>query len=347
VVDKTDFVSALDAQADNLRVTADVVAKAIASAELEPWREGETVAVIAMGASSHSGEALTAALSQVGLRGVNVTASDLELAAPGFQPGDHYLVVSESGQSPEPIRAAEGFTPGRRVGITNDPEAPLSSAVDVILPLGGWPDSRVYTSGFTGTLLAYAALIRHQRPGAEVTDPATIPDVVASTLDGYGDYADRAATLLEKVQSVDFVARGVSRAAATEGALVVREGARLHAAAYDTYQYIHGPMEPLTAGSAVVVFGDQRELPMVDMVLDRGVKVVLLTRAEGSDIPRPDHENLLVVPVRTDLTGIARAVLEIVFVQMLTLRLAERAGIDINEFLFEQPDTKLDQRPSQ
>ena len=285
MVDKTDFASALAAQADSLRVTSDVVAKALASAELEPWREGETVAVVAMGASSHSGEALTAALAQVGLRAVNITASDLALSAEGFQPGDHYLVVSESGQSPEPIRAAAGFTPGRRIGITNDPGAPLSSAVDVILPLGGWPDSRVYTSGFTGTLLAYAALIRHQCPGADVTDPATIPDVVASTLDGYGAYADQAAGLLEKVQAVDFVARGISRTAATEGALVMREGVRLHAAAYDTYQYIHGPMEPLTADSGLVVFGDDRELPMIDMVLDRGTKVVLLTRADATDIP--------------------------------------------------------------
>lgn len=347
MVDKTDFVSALAAQADNLRVTADVVAKALASAELQPWQEGETVAVIAMGASSHSGEALTAALAQVGVRAVNITASDLELSADGFQPGDHYLVVSESGQSPEPIRAAATFTPGRRIGITNDPGAPLSSVVDVILPLGGWPDSRVYTSGFTGTLLAYAALIRQQRPGVDVTDPATIPDVVASTLGTYGDYADQAATLLEKVQAVDFVARGISRAAATEGALVVREGARLHAAAYDTYQYIHGPMEPLAADSGLIVFGDARELPMVDMVLDRGIKVVLLTRADAADIPRPHHENLLVVPVPDAVTGIARAVLETVFVQMLTLRLTVRSGIDINEFLFEQPDTKLNERTTQ
>ena len=347
MVDKTDFVSALAAQADNLRVTADVVAQALASAQLEPWREGETIAVVAMGASSHSGEALTAALAQIGVRAVNITASDLELSAEGFQPGDHYLVVSESGQSPEPIRAAAAFTQGRRIGITNDPSAPLSSVVDVILPLGGWPDSRVYTSGFTGTLLAYAALIRHQCPSGNVTDPATIPDVVASTLGGYGDVADAAATLLEKVQAIDFVARGVSRAAATEGALVVREGARLHAAAYDTYQYIHGPMEPLTADSGLIVFGDARELPMVDMVLDRGVKVVLLTSAETADIRRPNHENLLVVPAPDAFTGIARAVLETVFVQMLTLRLTARSGIDINEFLFEQPDTKLNERTTQ
>jgi glutamine---fructose-6-phosphate transaminase (isomerizing) len=216
-----------------------------------------------------------------------------------------------------------------------------------MIPLGGWPDSRVYTSGFTGTLLAYAALIRHQRPSSPVTDPSTIPEVVSSTLADLGEHADRAALLLEKVHAVDFVARGISHASATEGALVVREGARVHAAAYDTYQYIHGPMEPLAAGSGLVVFGDDRELPMVDMVLDRGVKVVLLTRAQPGDIPRPEHENLLVVPLQPGLDGIARAVAETVFVQMLTLRHSQRAGIDINEFLFDQPDTKLGATPAQ
>jgi glucosamine--fructose-6-phosphate aminotransferase (isomerizing) len=346
VVDKTDFSSALEAQAENLRVSVDVVAAALASADLAPWQSGETVAVVAMGASTHSGEAFVAMLGTEGVRAMNVTASDLELAPPGFQPADHYVVVSESGRSPEPIRAAENFTPGRRIGITNDPAAPLASAVDVVVPLGGWPDSRVYTTGFTATLLAYAALIRYQRPSSTATDPATIPDVVASAIDGLGEHADRAAHLLEKVHAVDFVARGVSMAAATEGALVFREGARIHAAAYDTFQYIHGPMEPLGAGSALVVFGDGRELPMLDMVLDRGVKVVLLTQAV-QDVSRPDHENLVVVPVDRGVDGLARAVLETVFVQMLTVRHTQRAGIDINEFLFEQPDTKLDEATAQ
>jgi len=340
VVDRIDFNAALEAQADNLRVSVDVVTAALDSAELAPWQPGETVAVVAMGASTHSGEAFVAALDAEGIRARNVTASDLELAAPGFQPADHYVVVSESGRSPEPIRAAENFTPGRRIGITNDPAAPLASAVDVLLPLGGWPDSRVYTTGFTATLLAYAALIRHQRPSSMATDPTTIPDVVSSAILGLGEHADRAAQLLEQVHAVDFVARGISMAAATEGALVVREGARLHAAAYDTFQYIHGPMEPLGAGSALVVFGDGRELPMLDMALDRGVKVVLMTQAVN-DVARPDHENLVVVPVNQGVDGLARAAHETVFVQMLTARYTQRAGIDINEFLFEQPDTKL------
>jgi glucosamine--fructose-6-phosphate aminotransferase (isomerizing) len=347
MVDKTDFVSALGAQADNLRVSLQQVTDALDGSDLPPWERGETVAVVAMGASTHSGEALVAVLAAEGVRAVNVTASDLDLAAPGFQPGDHYLIVSESGRSPEPIRAAESFTAGRRVAITNDPGAPLASAVDVVLPLGGWPDSRVYTSGFTATLLAYSALVRHQRPSSTVTDPAAIPDLVAATLSGLEDQADRAAQLLEKVQAVDVVARGVSHASATEGALVLREGARIHAAAYDTYQYIHGPMEPLAAGSGLVVFGDERELPMVDMVLDRGVKVVLLTRAEAQAIPRPAHENLLVVPLGAECEGLGRAVVETVFVQMLTLRHTQRSGTDIDEFLFDQPDTKLQEASTQ
>ena len=39
--------------------------------------------------------------------------------------------------------------------------------------------------------------------------------------------------------------------------------------------------------------------------------------------------------------------LETVFVQMLTLRLTVQSGIDVDEFLFEQPDTKLDEGAGQ
>jgi glucosamine--fructose-6-phosphate aminotransferase (isomerizing) len=346
-VQKTDFVSALEAQADNLRVTARVVADALEAADLAPWLADETVAVVAMGASSHAGEGLVAALAAEGVRAVNVTASDLDLTPEGFQPGDHYVVISESGRSPEPIRAAGRIAAGCRIGITNDPRAPLAATVDTVVPLGGWADSPVYTTGFTGTLLAFAALVRHQRPSSRITHPGTVPDLVAGAVTDLAGRADQAARLLETVSAVDVVARGVSHASAAEGALLLREGTRLHAAAYDTFQYLHGPMESLGQGSGLIVFGGERELNMIDTVLDHGVKVVLLTQAAEEDIPRSEHENLLVVPLEPELRDIGRAVVETVFVQLLALRHCTRAGIDIDEFRYDQPDTKLPEESHQ
>lgn len=331
----------MKAQAESLRTAQATLASALAAMDLPPWRDGETVAAVAMGASSHSAEALVAVLAQAGVRGVNLTASDLELARDGFQPADHYIVVSESGRSPEPIRAAEHLTPGRRIAITNDPASPLARAVDFVLPTGGFPDSRVYTSGYTATLLAYELLISKQLSSHRVSIPVDVPSLVSRMMADYAGVTDDAAQLLEKVRSIDFVARGVSMASAAEGALVFREAARVHATAYETHQYLHGPMEALGPDSGVIVFGEGRELSMLDSVLDRNVSVLLVTHSPEHDLMRPRHDNLRVIRLPKDLTGFDRAIVEVVLMQLVAAALTANLGLDINEFVFNQADTKL------
>lgn len=338
MVSKIDFATALAEESRNMSVSARTIEEAVAALALEPWRPEDTVAVVAMGASTHSGEALVATLTAAGRRCVNLTASDLALAPAGFQPADHYVIVSESGRSPEPTDAARGFTRGRRIGITNDPSAPLAEVVDHVVPLGGWSDSRVYSSGFVATLMAYAALVHRQLPEVEVVELSSVPHLVEQALRDLQPAAKQAAALLGSVVAVDLVARGASAAAAAEGALMVREGCRLPSASYDTYQYIHGPMEPLSGRVGLVVLGSERELPVVRQVLERGVPVVLVTQATD-DLPVDD--NLVVVPLDPSLQGIARAIVETVFLQQLTLEHTLLSGIDIDEFLFEQPDTKV------
>lgn len=335
---KIDYRTGLYRQADSLKISVDSVERALRDASLAPWLPGETVGVVAMGASSHAGEALLAMLRAAGRRAVNITASDVEQLPAGFQPADHYIIISESGRSPEPISAARLLPPGRRIAITNDPQAPLGDVVDTILPMGGWPDSRVYTTGFTATLLALAALMRKQMPDAEVTDPGAFPSIVAAALRDYADAGARIAELFKDVHAIDFVARGVSLTAAAEGALVVREGCRLPAAWFDTYQYIHGPLEALNGKVGLFVSGEGRELPLVEQVLKHGVRVVLVTQARSLPF---SNENLVVVQMPEHLRGIGRATAEIVLMQQAFLHHTDLLGISMDEFLLSQTDTKL------
>ncbi len=339
-MEKTTFAEALAAQPDNLEVSVREVGAALAAQDLPPWQRTDTVSVVAMGASTHSGEALVAALRRAGRFGVNLNAADIAHAPVDLVPGDHFLLVSESGRSPEPVDAAAHLTAGRRIAVTNDPGAPLAALADHVLPLGGWDDSRVYTSGFTATLLAYAALLRHQLGAGAAGDPRLVPDLLRRAADAWSSQVSAAATLLRDARAVDVVAQGISLAAAGEGALMLREGARLHATAFDTYQYIHGPMESLGEGSALVVLGDARELPVVDLAVARGIPTVLVTAAPaGLTVPASDR--LVVWEPPAGATDVSRAVLETAFLQHLTLELTHRLGLDIDEFLFDQPDTKL------
>lgn len=340
-MEKTGYRQAVAAQADNLKVTYRSVSDALASADLPPWGPQEVITVVAMGASSFSADALVSVLRENGRLAVNLTASDVAHAPSTYRPGDHFLLVSESGRSPEPIDAARSLPTGRRIAVTNDPDAPIAEVVDHLIPLGGWADSRVYTSGFTATLLSYAALIQHHLGPALVTDPQQIPQIVREVTTAVGPQLDRAVDLLSSVRALDVAAQGASLAAAGEGALMLREGARIHASAFDTYQYIHGPMEALGPDTGVILLGAGRELPIAEMTVARGVPTVLIAQESQAPVSDDDAGSLVRITLPDGLADIGLAVAETVVLQWLTLGLTERLGLDIDEFLYDQPDTKL------
>ncbi len=78
------------------------------------------------------------------------------------------------------------------------------------------------------------------------------------------------------------VATGTSSATAGEGALMMRESARLHTASHETFNYLHGPMEALDAEAAAVVIGGGRELRLARELAGLGCPTLLVTVGQGS-----------------------------------------------------------------
>lgn len=338
---KAPFVEAMNSQPEQLTLAHSTLLRGLDEARLAEWRPGETAAAVAMGASSHSANALVAVLAAAGFRAVNITASELTLAADGFQPADHYVIVSESGRSPEPIEAARRLTTGRRIGISNFPDAQLGEVVDVRLGLGGFPDSPVYTVGYTATLLAYALLLDRVGVVSAGEDVARVPSIVGDALARYATAAELVGGIVAGSSAVDVIGRGTSFASAAQTALMFREGLRIPSSAYETFQYLHGPMESAKAGTTLVIFGDGRELTVAGSVIDAGVKVVLVTAAAEEDIPAAGHENLIVVPIDPALGGFVRPIVEVVFAQQVLARANEHLPFPIEEFVYHQDDTKL------
>ncbi len=339
------YETAVALQPEKLRCLVENLGQSIGTID-QKWSPGETVGVVAMGASSHSAIALVTALQQRGIRAVNLTASDLELTPMGFQPADHYVLVSESGRSPEPIQASRRLTSGQRIGITNVTDSPFAGVVDSLLSLGDFDDSAVYTVGYTATLVAYSMLVAglvadSDAPTAQLYSAAEIPGLVDKSLIQYAGQAARIGEALAGIRAVDFVGRGFSFATASEGALMFREALQVPTGAFDTYQYLHGPMEPLAGGLGLIVFGDERELPLVDSILGSGAMVVLITAASEDDFPQPKHANLTVVRIPGDITDFARAIVEIVIVQLIVGACARKTGRTIEGFRYHQEDTKL------
>ncbi|WP_431245691.1 SIS domain-containing protein [Leifsonia xyli] len=337
---KASFVDAMRAQPENLDLARETVLRDLAAASLPRWGAGDSVALLAMGASLNSAHTLVAALAAAGRVAVPYVASDVAdgLAVVG---ADHTIVVSESGRSPEPLAAARTVTAGSRIGISNFPEQPIKDEVDAVLGLGGFPDSPVYTSGFTATILAYALLLDGVGALDAAGEGARIPSRAAEALRDYAEVAETIGRVLAAATTIDVVGRGGSLTAASELSLMVREGLRTPSTAFETFQYLHGPMEVLSADDALVVFGDGRELSIPSSVLEAGVPVVLVTSADPASVPGAGHANLTVVTLPAGLGVFERAVVETVIGQLAVAAAIQHKPYALEDFLYHQDDTKL------
>jgi len=324
-----DFWTAIASQPDCMRHAAELASQVMADAHVTAWGPSETIAIAGMGSSTNAGAVFTEAMRQAGRRVINLDASAVAHYPERCDLADHLIVISESGRSPEPIAAAKriGLKP---VVITNVPGSPVCELSDVVVPLGGFMDSGVYTIGYTTTLVALAAIA--QAHGVTLADPASLGDVAESVLQNFGQELGDDAEALNRASFLDIVGQGVSAGSAQAAALLFRESTQMPTAAHQTIQYLHGPMECVHPGNAVLVFGEGREDALVSQLDGAGASVFQFvgnawaTRALG-------------VPT----SGYATAVADIVYAQCLAAQLSALRGIQVGKFRFSQPDTKLPQ----
>jgi fructoselysine-6-P-deglycase FrlB-like protein len=337
-----DYYEAVAGQPVALQRSAAAVRARLGELDLGEWRRG-TFAVVSMGASTHAGHALVHRLARAGRRAVNLAGSDVIALAPpgGFRldgPADSYLFVSEGGRSRETIEAAALLPPGARLGLTNVPDSPLAAHVDEVVALEAGEDSRVYTVGYTTTLQASGLLADALDGHGDGDAWARLPELASFTLDGSAPAAAEAAAAIGHSASIDVVGSAGSYATAAEAALLLRESTRICTATYETYQYLHGPMEPLTPAHACLLIGSEREVPLAQYLAQAGVPTVLVTSA-----PVAPQRNLSVLTVPQAPT-MSRAVLEILPVQLLAGEVARARGLAIDGFLHHQDDTKVPAR---
>jgi fructoselysine-6-P-deglycase FrlB-like protein len=272
---------------------------------------------------------------------MNFDAGELLSGGSAADLADCYIFVSEGGRSREPIAAAQSLRrDAARLGVSNEGGVPLAEVVDELITMGHGPDSRVYTIGYTASLQAFGLLAASLDRAAEPYDWACLPDLVASVLDDLSPRALHIAEALHDVSSIDVAGTGGSRSAVAESALLIRESTRIPASGYDTYQYLHGPMESLGDRSACVLFGDGREVALAEYLADAGVRTVLVTSQ-----PVGERERLLTMRLPAAL-GAARPIIQILPVQLIAAELARLRGLHIDGFRYHQDDTKID-APSQ
>jgi glucosamine--fructose-6-phosphate aminotransferase (isomerizing) len=144
--------------------------------------------------------------------------------------------------------------------------------------------------------------------------------------------------------TVDVIGRGISFSAATELALMLREGLRMPTGCYETFEYTHGPIEAASPQTVVVMFGDERELELVAPLNSRGVRVIVITASPLIETLATDDSLLTVVTLDSDLAGLSRAIIEAVFAQLVVSSAAGRLDLRLGEFSYDDLGTKLAER---
>lgn len=329
-----DYYEAVAAQPNRLEMSAKAVSDGLAGVDLTPWQSG-LLGVVSMGASSHAANALIHRLARHGRRAVNLDASDVMALGASVDLADSYVFVSEGGHSRETIEAARAVGSAPKLALTNAPTAPIADVVDVVIGLDHGDDSKVYTVGYVATLQAFGLLATALDGVDEGVDWATVPELMTGTLAALAPIAPGLAARVGQASSVDFVGSGACRASVAEAALLFRESSRTATAAYDTYQYLHGPMESLTPGHAVVLFGDDREVELARYLAGKDVTTLLVTATARSVGP---EVAVLGIPAAPPLVT---SILQILPAQLIAGELARQRGLGIDGFLYHQDDTKV------
>ncbi len=323
------FIDAIRAQGKGLRTSRAAVAAGLDVMDLAPWR-GRRLALTGMGASSN---AIAAALPGYWAAGIRATAwggADLALAGQAAAAGAEAVVaVSQTGRSAE-IHAALNALPGTcpRLAVTDVAGSPIGVLAHEVLPLGLLEDSNVRTIGYTGTiqalLLLRDALADTQSPDwDQIADQAERLTAAAETL------ANQLPEKLRAADAFDVVGSAAHAGTAAQGALLLREVAKLPAAAYETHQYLHGPVEAAGPGRALIVIGGAREIRLAESLADGGAHVLLVTDQAVNS------KRALVFRVPD---GPIHAVLPL---QTIAWRLAEDRGLPDGVFRYHQDDTKV------
>ena len=297
-------------------------------------RDGERKRVVltGMGSSLHGLAPLHLRLVEAGLGPVSVESSELlHYQKRLLAPGTLLVLVSQSGRSAEILRLLEAVR-GRDVvtlGLTNTADSPLAREATAAVITRAGAEATVSCKTYLAAQMALAWLGEVLAGGdvaaARGALQATVPGV-AAYLAAWRPHVEWLAERLLGVRAVYYTGRGPSLAAALSAGLITKESTRRPSEGMSSAAFRHGPMEMLDGNVFLLAFAGAAHTRALNEALVADV------RANGAraflaaeDAP----EEALRLPAVGDL---ARPVVELLPVEMITLALAALEGREAGRF---------------
>jgi glucosamine--fructose-6-phosphate aminotransferase (isomerizing) len=239
--------------------------------------------------------------------------------------GQLVLIISQSGRSDDLVEfAAMARGAGAlAVAILNETESPLAAACDVVLPMGAGPELGVAaTKTFVATLAALLRLIAAWgADDALAAALAQMPDRLAAATDV--DWS-AAIDVLADATSLVTIGRGPTLAIAREASLKLKEICNLHAEAFSSAEFRHGPIALVSPRYPILMF-----MP-TDAAADGMRELALDLRHKGAAVLCTGPADADRLPTAPDLHPDIDAVCLVQSFYAQVVRLAQRRGNDID-----------------
>jgi glutamine---fructose-6-phosphate transaminase (isomerizing) len=169
--------------------------------------------------------------------------------------GQLFLTVSQSGRSDDLIESAEM---ARGAGaltatIVNDIDSPLAKSSDIVLPMAAGPELSVAaTKTFVTSLSVWLHLVAGWADRDELRAAIErLPDRLAAAMRLDWSLALNA---LCEATSLVCLGRGPTLAIAREAALKLKETSNLHAEAFSSAEFLHGPIALVESSYPALLF---------------------------------------------------------------------------------------------
>ena len=234
------------------------------------------------------------------------------------------VAASQSGSTPEIVTVTERLRErgAHAIAITNDAASPLARLADAVIELGAGPElaipaTKTATAAFAAFAMTAEALGEVNWSREELVRlPVAIRECLGDT-----DPVQRLADDLDGDEDALLVARGFLYGAAQEGALKLKEAARMNAEAYSVADLLHGPLAAVVPDLPVIAFSShgpvQPDVLSVQQELrNRGARVFEISDRSTADVALPPLPEPL-----SAITAVVRA-------QQLAHRLAIRRCLD-------------------
>lgn len=153
------------------------------------------------------------------------------------------IVISQSGRSPDILRQTEAARNGGAytIALVNDETSPLAEQVDAVIPLQAGPEKAVAaTKSYLATLSALLQLCAHwSRDGALADSLHLLPHGMSEVI---SQPRQLKTDMLRSTRNAVVLGRGFGYAIGREVALKLKEVLGIHAEAFSSAEFIHGPV---------------------------------------------------------------------------------------------------------